>query len=132
MVRVIPWVSHLLLRTAQITLVGLPLLLLRVKPKARLLVLPPIRQTSPLIPQRIHNKEFQMAEPKGSSGMSEGDMMYEPDNHSVREWPGSVMGFDPTGGTKAQPANVDYARKATVFHSGQTSVAEKPAEKIAK
>ena len=38
------------------------------------------------------------------------DQTFEPSSHTVCEWPSSVMGFDPCGGTKSQPAGVNYDR----------------------
>jgi hypothetical protein len=38
------------------------------------------------------------------------DDSFEPTSHTVCEWPNRVMGFDPTGGTKVQPADVNYDR----------------------
>jgi hypothetical protein len=46
------------------------------------------------------------------------DQTFEPPCHCVNDW-GSVMGFDTTGGTKAQPAGVDYARTPAMQDSSK-------------
>lgn len=47
-----------------------------------------------------------------------GDQSYEPSCHCPQDW-GSVLGFDTTGGTKVQPAGVDYARTPGIQDSSK-------------
>ena len=47
-----------------------------------------------------------------------GDSSFEPSGKCPQDW-GSVMGFDTTGGTKSQPAGVDYARTPAMQDSSK-------------